>query len=183
MIVPGVEVTAEKGPCNLFGIDRLPSRIKDIICRPASEQAETWVTDILQEAAESGWLVSINHPFLHVWKWKFHSIPLRMVQVLEIVNVPTYLYAKVSNEKAIRFFVLLWQLGYRIYGMAGSDSHILIEERYVGALEPSVAGDPGTYVFSKGLTPTKLLQNLRNGHVYVSRYCTLEGEITADGET
>lgn len=50
MIVPGVEVTAEKGHCNLFGIDRLPSRIKEIICRPASEQAETWVTEILQEA-------------------------------------------------------------------------------------------------------------------------------------
>ena len=183
MIVPGVEVTAEKGHCNLFGIDRLPSRIKEIICRPASEQAETWVTEILQEAAERGWLVSINHPFLHVWKWKFHSIPLRMVQFLEIVNDPTYEYAKESNEKAIRFLDLLWQEGYRIYGIGGSDSHNLIEERYDGALEPSVAGDPGTHVFSKGLTPTKLLQNLRKGHIYVSRYCTLEVEITADGET
>lgn len=183
MIVPGVEVTAEKGHCNLFGIDRLPSRIKEIICRPASEQAETWVTEILQEAAERGWLVSINHPFLHVWKWKFHSIPLRLVQFLEIVNDPTYEYAKESNEKAIRFLDLLWQEGYRIYGIGGSDSHNLIEERYDGALEPSVAGDPGTYVFSKGLTPTKLLQNLRKGHVYVSRYCTLGVEITADGET
>lgn len=78
---------------------------------------------------------------------------------------------------------MLWQEGYRIYGIGGSDSHNLIEERYDGALEPSVAGDPGTYVFSKGLTPTKLLQNLRKGHIYVSRYCTLEVEITADGET
>ena len=80
-------------------------------------------------------------------------------------------------------FRLLWQEGYRIYGIGGSDSHNLIEERYDGALEPSVAGDPGTHVFSKGLTPTKLLQNLRKGHIYVSRYCTLEVEITADGET
>ena len=71
MIVPGIEVTAAKRQAVIiFGIDRLPSRIKEIICRPASEQAETWVTEILQEAAERGWLVSINHPFLHVWKWK-----------------------------------------------------------------------------------------------------------------
>ena len=55
--------------------------------------------------------MSINHPFLHVWKWKFHSIPLRMVQFLEIVNDPTYEYAKESNEKAIRFLDLLWQEG------------------------------------------------------------------------
>ena len=127
--------------------------------------------------------MSINHPFLHVWKWKFHSIPLRMVQFLEIVNDPTYEYAKESNEKAIRFLDLLWQEGYRIYGIGGSDSHNLIEERYDGALEPSVAGDPGTYVFSKGLTPTKLLQNLRKGHVYVSRYCTLEVELQPMGKT
>ena len=86
-------------------------------------------------------------------------------------------------RKQSGFLDLLWQEGYRIYGIGGSDSHNLIEERYDGALEPSVAGDPGTYVFSKELTPTKLLQNLRKGHIYVSRYCTLEVEITADGET
>lgn len=183
MIVPGIEVTAGKGHCNLFGIDRLPSRIKEIICRPASEQAEKWVAEILQEAGERGWLVSINHPFLHIWKWEFHSIPLRMVQFLEIVNDPTYEYAREANDKAIRFLDLLWQEGYRIYGIGGSDSHNLIEERYDGALEPSVAGDPGTYVFSKGLTPTKMLQNLRKGHIYVSRYCTMEIGITADEET
>ena len=52
-----------------------------------------------------------------------------------IVNDPTYEYAKESNEKAIRFLDLLWQEGYRIYGIGGSDSHNLIEERYDGALE------------------------------------------------
>ena len=34
-----------------------------------------------------------------------------MVQFLEIVNDPTYEYAKESNEKAIRFLDLLWQEG------------------------------------------------------------------------
>ena len=183
MIVPGVEVTAQDGHCNLFGIDRLPSAIRKIIQNPAEEQSEKQMMQILQEAGERGWLVSINHPFLHIWKWKFNAVPLNMIQFLEIINDPTYEYAKEANEKAIRFLDFLWQEGYRIYGIGGSDSHNRIDERYDGAKEPSVAGDPGTYIFCKGLTPTKLLQNLRKGHCYVSRYCTMEIEITADGET
>lgn len=183
MVVPGVELTTEKGHCNLFGLDRMPERLPQILANMGEPEAEQYMLDAVAEANLRGWLVSLNHPFLHIWKWRHLSLPLSQVQMIEIINDPTYEYAPESNDKAIRFLDLLWQEGYRIYGVGGSDSHNLIEERYSGATEPSVAGDPGTYIFCDGLTPETLLRSVREGHAYVSRYCTLEIEILADGET
>ena len=70
-----------------------------------------------------------------------------------------------SNEMAVRFLDALWQDGHRIYGVGGSDSHNLIDERYeeqsirpfleirrLGMLRGSLCGKPdgrsesGTYV-------------------------------------
>ena len=55
------------------------------------------------------------------------------VDCLEIINDPTYPDAAHANDKAVHFLDELWNDGYRIYGVGGSDSHNLIEERYEGA--------------------------------------------------
>lgn len=179
MIVPGVEITTEKGHFNLFGIDRFPRELAVILGDMASENTEKYVNLILEEAEERGWLVSINHPFLYIWKWKYERISLEKINCIEIINDPTYTYAKNSNQRAIEFLDWLWQDGYRIWGVGGSDSHNLINERYDGASEPSVAGDPGTYIYMDVLTPKHMLSALRQGHVYVSRYCVIDIRITA----
>lgn len=184
MIVPGIEVTIKTGHFNLFGIDRFPETLQDILENMGSAEAkETQISAdmnrILCEARERGWITSINHPFLHIWKWEYEDTKLSCIDCLEIVNDPTYTYAKNSNQKAIAFLDWLWQDGYRIWGIGGSDSHNLIDERYEGASEPSIAGDPGTYLYLEHLSPKELLRGLKNGHAYVSRYCGLDIRMSA----
>ncbi len=70
------------------------------------------------------------------------------ITCLEIINESDlYGCQRESNDQAIRYLDFLWEDGHRIWGIGGSDSHNLIEERYKGSDKPSIAGDPGTYVF------------------------------------
>ncbi len=58
----------------------------------------------------------------------------------------------------------------------------LSEERYEGADLPSVAGDPGTYVFCEELSPETLIRQVRGGHICVTRFCRIIPKITAEGK-
>lgn len=172
-IIPGVEITGEWGHYNLFGLTERPELLDQINGNSTREKLSEYMLEIMKVSNEKGWLVSINHPFLHVWKWHLNQVCLDKVQCLEIINDPTYDYAVEANDKAISFLDTLWQDGYRIVGVGGSDSHNLIDERYTGATEPSIAGDPGTYVYAEGLSAEKILKAVCAGHVVVTRYCTM----------
>ena len=97
------------------------------------EIVDSYMEETIREARENHWITSINHPFLTIWKWRYDQTDLDDIDCLEIINDPTYTDAKDANEKAVRFLDALWQDGHRIYGVGGSDSHNLIEERYEGA--------------------------------------------------
>lgn len=172
-IIPGVEITLPLGHFNLLGITERPSLLNEIIMTSSEEEMRRYMLDTITEANEKGWLVSVNHPFLHIWKWHLDEVELSRVQCMEIVNDPTYNYAVESNDKAISFLDTLWEDGHRIVGIGGSDSHNLITERYPGAVEPSVAGDPGTYVYCGELSPRKVLEATRAGHAVVTRHCRI----------
>lgn len=186
MIVPGIEVTTDDGHLNIFDVKSMPEIILNM--KPGIELKESRTDEKLnienemiksiKSAREQDSIVSINHPFLTVWKWKYNNVELNDINCIEIVNDPTYTYAKESNERAIELIDLLWQDGHRIYGVGGSDSHNLIDERYEGAIDPSIIGDPGTFVYCKGLTPKKLMESVKNGNILVSRYCSIIPEIT-----
>lgn len=174
MILPGIEITTCKGHFNIFGINKMPERLLDILRYAGEEQVLEAVRYTMEEAEKNGWLFSVNHPFLHIWKWLDYDLDLKKLHFIEIINDPTYEYAREANDKTIRFLDFLWNQGYIIYGIGGSDSHNLIDEYYDGAEEPSIAGDPGTYVNMNGLSPENLLEAIKKGHIYVSRYVTLE---------
>lgn len=173
MILPGIEITTERGHCNLFDVKEIPEIIFNMIDGSKVLDMDEEMESAIEKANKSNSIVSINHPFLTVWKWKYHKTLLDNVHCIEIVNDPTYTYAKESNEKAIKFIDLLWEDGHRIWGIGGSDSHNLIDELYEGATEPSVAGDPATFVFCKGLTANNLINSVKNGHISVSRNCNI----------
>lgn len=181
MVVPSVELTTRLGHMNLFGLTRMPDNLYRIMQHMDDDVLDALVLQQIREAKAAGWLTSINHPFLHIWKWQLMSLPLEDVDCMEIINDPTYDYARESNDKAIHFLDHLWMDGHRIIGVGGSDSHNLLEERYSGAVLPSIPGDPATYVYSKGLSPKRLLKNVKAGHVIVTRYCEVEIQIT-DGK-
>jgi len=73
---------------------------------------------------------------------------------------------------------VLWNSGRRIFGIGGSDCHLRPDERNPNAAEPSIYGDPATYVFcDDGLDGEALIQNLRQGRVYLERRCDLRFSI------
>ena len=182
-ILPGIEVTTDKGHMNLFGITKLPERILDIVAHNGEEIVDSYMEETIREARENHWITSINHPFLTIWKWRYDQTDLDDIDCLEIINDPTYTDAKDSNEKAVRFLDALWQDGHRIYGVGGSDSHNLIEERYEGADLPSIPGDPATWVCCGELTPDNLMAAVKAGHMCVTRFCRMTPVIHGAGRT
>ena len=182
-ILPGIEVTTDKGHMNLFGITKMPEHIMDIVAHNGEEIVDTYMEETIQEARRNHWITSINHPFLTIWKWLYEQTDLRDIDCLEIINDPTYTDAPDSNEKAVRFLDVLWQDGHRIYGVGGSDSHNLVEERYEGADLPSIPGDPATWVCCGDLSPENLMTAVKAGHMCVTRFCKMTPVIHAAGET
>ena len=183
LIVPGVEVTLPLGHYNLFGITERPKQLDVIVQTDDKEEMAKQMLSIIEDANQKNWVTSINHPFLHVWKWHLDEVELSKIQCLEIINDPTYQYATESNDKAIAFLDVLWQGGHKIYGVGGSDAHNLIDERYEGATEPSIAGDPGTYVYCSGLSAANLLKAVKEGHMVVTRHCEIVPYIYSDTKT
>ena len=174
MVVPGVEITTSLGHFNIFGCLGMPGRLTHILKHDGEDRISQEVEYTIREADEKEWLWSISHRFQHVWKWTCFDLKLKNLRLMEIINDPTYEYAKKANEDAISFIDFLWQQGFRVFGLGGSDSHNLIDERYEGADEPSVPGDPATLVYMDGMTPSKLLKAVSKGHVIVARYITME---------
>lgn len=182
-ILPGIEITTDDGHFNLFGITEMPERLLDIVTHNGEEIVENYVQDTIEEAHRKNWIVSINHPFLTIWKWKYADTRLSEIDCIEIINDPTYQDAPGSNDMAVKFMDVLWADGHRIFGVGGSDSHNLIDERYEGAELPSIAGDPGTYVYCEKLTPNNLMDAVRKGHICVTRFCRVLPSITAQGKS
>ncbi len=186
MILPGVEVTTVLGHANLFGLTGRPESLTRILCDKQTEELEKDLEAVIRECREKNWLFSVNHPFLYIWKWLYGGLKLSDMNCLEIINDPTYAadrkaHAEEANQKAVFLSDLLWADGYRICAVGGSDSHNLLEERYGDATEPSVPGDPATYVYMDGLSPEHLLDALKVCHVYVTRHCSMEIVLEADG--
>ena len=187
MIVPGVEMTTTLGHANIFGLTRRPEELDRILCDKEDEKLKADIEAMIRECQKNGWLFSVNHPFLYKWKWLYMDLKLADIDCLEIINDPTYAadvnaHAQEANEKAVFLSDLLWADGYRICAVGGSDSHNLTEERYGDAKEPSVPGDPATWVFMDGLTPQHMIDALKKSCTYVTRYCSLTSHLECDGQ-
>lgn len=176
MVVPGVEITTSMGHANLFGLRKRPKFMDDILKYHSHKKMlpKLWKR-IGNWCCKKDVLLSVNHPFLYIWKWEYDELPLCQISCLEIVNDPTYesvqvAYAKEANELAIQLSDVLWEDGYRICAIGGSDSHNEIDEFYEGATEPSIPGDPATWIYLKKLKPKLLKDALVEGCSCVTRY-------------
>lgn len=174
LVIPGTEVTLKDGHFNIFGLEKFPNVKFD-------GSYEESVISILKEQRENRRSIcSINHPMLEFWKWKFYNVELTYIDTWEICNDPTYYLAKESNDIAIKLLDILWNDGYRIWGIGGSDSHILPSETYDNSKDPSIIGDPCTYVYSDNLCAESILSHVHLGNVYVARGLSLELNIHDD---
>lgn len=185
-VMPGVEVTTLLGHANLFGLTKRPESLEAIWQDRKEAQIEEDILAVAAECRKNGWLFSVNHPFLYVWQWLMHNLSLMAMDCLEIINDPTYAadanaQAERANRMAVALSDLLWNDGYRICAVGGSDSHNLIEERYGDATEPSIPGDPATWLHMHDLTPEHVIEALRDCRCYVTRHCRMFSEFQVYG--
>jgi hypothetical protein len=167
LLLPGIEITSKRGHFNIIGLRELPvdffepENMDEGFVKPERIEA------ILAESKRNGAVNSLNHPFLCEWKWDMPDISPTLFHAMEIICDPTYPFSREANERALELWTRLWNRGNRIYGLGGSDSHNLENERYEGASEPSIPGDPASWVHCGSLTRENLIFGVKAGHVWV----------------
>lgn len=180
LVIPGTEITMFDGHFNILGLKKFPIDLDVENIKKSYENnnfydfQENIVKEILYNKKNKEAIYSINHIVLEFWKWKFLNIEIDKFDTIEICNDPTYYLGTESNNRAIKILETLWNDGYRIYGIGGSDAHILPTETYDNSKERSIIGDPGTFVYCEKLTANNVIESVKQGHVYVSRGIVLD---------
>ncbi|MEN1968822.1 CehA/McbA family metallohydrolase [Lentibacillus sp. N15] len=164
LVMPGVEVTSTLGHFNIINPTTSPfsaNRLQDMYEEDGMNRI------IASDYGDA--IISINHPFLKGCPWIFEETLLENIDTIEICNDPTYPDNLPATEDALVAWNDLLNDGYRITGIGGSDSHLRPDDAYEGSTEPSLIGDPGTFVYCEQLTASNVMKGVRNGHVTVSR--------------
>ncbi|MEA9392071.1 CehA/McbA family metallohydrolase [Acerihabitans sp. TG2] len=177
LVLPGIEITTDKGHFNVHGPQKglamcdADCSSEALIHQGLAIANSTQQPGTMQNAVNGN--ISINHPMMKPWHWQYASMPLSHVHTMEICCDPTWSTSPAATESALNVLSTLWNNGQRIYAVGGSDSHLTPQERNPQATEPSIYGDPATFVFSHGLCGEGILTGLRQGHVYIERRCGL----------
>lgn len=174
LVLCGIEITTVFGHANVFGLKKRPDSL-DLIC---AEDTRNIFEETLEILHEEGCLISVNHPFLYPWQWSYPEYPLDRIDCIEIINDPTYPNNHEANQKAIRLIDALWNDGWKICGIGGSDTHALLHEWYTPSSGPSIVADPTTHVYCEGLSSNSVLDSLRKCHVFITRYIQLKMILT-----
>lgn len=167
IFVPGIEITTDLGHFNVHG----PSRALEM------QEADFTGKSLIEEGLALGEQghIAINHAMMKPWHWQYQQMLLAQIHSLEICCDPTWPTSAVATEQVLMAMTALWNSGRRIYGIGGSGCHLQPDGRNPKATEPSIYGDPATYVYcDDGLCGEALLQSLRQGHVYIERRCNLQ---------
>ncbi|MBU5217611.1 CehA/McbA family metallohydrolase [Bacillus sp. GX] len=178
LIIPSMELTTPYGHYNIFGIREFVDFTEYVDESFSAENINT----LFSLMKEKGYVVSVNHPFMKPWANQI-NINLENVQTMEIMCDPTYKKSKSSTLEALRCFDQMWSNGLKIWGIGGSDSHLHPSKTFPGSKDPSIYGDPGTYVLCKGLSINNLKSAIENGKIYFSRFRKLVINIQNEDET
>ncbi len=171
LFLPGVEVTTDLGHFNVHG------GVKSLDLRNIEHSSQATIEAGLALAKPDHTSIGINHPMMKPWHWHYDEMALSQVSSFEVCCDPTWSTSPKATEQALLVLNEMWNCGHKITAIGGSDSHLEPHERNPKADEPSIYGDPSTFVFSHGLSGEGILAGLRNGHVYFERRCGLQFEI------
>ncbi|MDF2659953.1 MAG: hypothetical protein K0Q94_2744 [Paenibacillus sp.] len=183
LVIPGMEFTSfGKGDWNAIG---LRTWIDGWGTGKADRGMETQAGQnrLMAEAAVAGAIRTLNHPLAGRFAWRYPDTPLDLVDLFEIWNSPSRARANNLTERTLSLWSMLWNEGYRIPGVGGSDTHQRPEYRYEADGSSDTIGDPASYVLLDRLTPDQLLLGLRSGHVYVSRGPVLDVAVQVGTKT
>lgn len=171
LVIPGMEVTLKEGHYNALGIERYRDWMEYIIATgpgttTLQERAET-ITGLMEQAATTGVLNSINHPLLEPWAWLDENTDLRCLQCLEIWNDPSWPDNVRANPEAVALWTAWLNAGYRITAIGGTDYH-RPQPKPGENKPPERLSLPSTYVFAEQLSGAAILAGLRQRQAYVS---------------
>ncbi|GAU79203.1 CehA/McbA family metallohydrolase [Fusibacter sp. 3D3] len=172
LMIPAFELTLPNGHINIWGMDSADV-LSALLKAPENRLAKG--VDAFKEKA----IISVNHPFMVPWAYEDKEISMEAVNTLEVICDPTYRDSPEANRKAVAFMDWVWEKGYTLFGVGGSDAHNPTWEHYENASSPSVYGDPSTYVYCEGLSIEHLKRGLRLGKCYVARWVSLDLKIMA----
>ncbi|MBF4693820.1 CehA/McbA family metallohydrolase [Fusibacter ferrireducens] len=167
LIMPSFELTLPNGHVNIWGVDTAD------VLSPLLETPENILLKGVKTYRETA-IISVNHPFMKPWAYEEKENSILEMDTLEVICDPTYVDAPKANRQAVAFLDWIWEEGYTLFGVGGSDAHNYTWEYYENASTPSIYGDPSTYVFCDGLSIQNLKDGLRNGRCYVSRWVSLD---------
>ena len=176
LVIPSFELTFPCGHVNIHGIDTANTLNKGEISKDLSVMFEKIIDSFTEKAN-----ISINHMFMEPWQFSHQRLSTEKINTMEVLCDPTYSTAPKANNKAIAFLDDLWNKGYKIYGIGGSDSHNKYDNHYPNSPLPSVYGDPSTYVFCSGLSVNNVIAGIQKGNCYITRFVEMDIEIM-DGE-
>ncbi|QGQ93578.1 hypothetical protein EHS13_00905 [Paenibacillus psychroresistens] len=167
LVIPGVEITSSKGHFNAIGlsewIDFVGNKSVPIM------ETEEGMNRVLDEVRQQGAISSLNHPMLIPYEWQFKETPMEKFDTIELWNDPTYPDNVEATEQAIRVWDELWANGQLLWGIGGSDLHLLAGESYVEGGKSAEVGDPTTFVWCDKLTANEIINAAKQGHSYMSR--------------
>ncbi|OZI11430.1 hypothetical protein CEW92_11775 [Bacillaceae bacterium SAS-127] len=172
LVIPGIEITSSRGHFNALGltswVDWRPTHLD------GGMESEQGMNRVISEVRDHGALFSVNHPMLTPYAWLFMDTKLSDLDSFEVWNDPTFPDNRKATEEALVLWNELWNDGYCVCGIGGSDSHMLPTESYVQDGPPSLIGDPATYVYSSELSAKAILQSVKERKVYVTRGPVIE---------
>lgn len=178
LIIPSMELTTPYGHYNIFGMKEYVN-FTEYLDELLSAKS---MNELFSLMKEKGYLISVNHPFMKPWANQI-NINLENVHTMEIMCDPTYKKSKPSTLEALEFFDQIWLSGLNIWGIGGSDSHLHPSKTFPESKDPSIYGDPATYVLCNGLSIKNLKDAISKGRIYFSRFRKLEINIQNEGKT
>lgn len=146
LFIPGMELTTNWGHLNLFGVND-----------PVQDFRVTNMEDLharLKEARGNGAYISLNHPYCRYTGWRLDwNFDYDWV---EVWNGPW----REDNQAALDWWQEQLVSGKKLVAVGGSDAH---------RPDPFVVhGMPTTWVYSKSLTTSDILQSIDKGHVVLT---------------
>jgi len=184
IVIPGLEVTLDKGHFNVFGINEWHDWMvgicgdKPTVSLPNHFQS---VNKLISQIAEQGLLNSINHPLLDPWAWLFDDTDLRGIQCIELWNDLYWPQNANANPKAVNMWTKWLNANHRITAIGGSDYH------YPPRPEESKFGErlgmPKTYVYAEELSGKGILEGLVRHKAYVTQGPQVIFQAEVNGES
>ncbi len=139
-IFPSYEVTTAIGHLNGLGLRYVPEYLLSKGPVPSWNDLKKLILDF----KENGVLISINHPFMVPWQWQYNDLPLSWIDSIEIITDPYGKELGDANEKAVSLIDILWNSGFRITGIGGSDTHTKFTDSQLGQPVTKVHAKPGS---------------------------------------